>query len=166
MPCRRAGKTRLACLTVTTRARSPSFLFSRTGVFDRSHILQSSDQCYAQLVAASTLTRLVTRPTHGMAWQERQQLREEVLQTLFTRPLEPFVVSELCKLAARITKLGWFESNGTTHVFRTVLQDSEKFLDAGPDRMAVGFNFLCQLLAEMNQPNTLQGMTQHRKVRA
>ena len=52
---------------------------------------------------------------------------------LYNQPkLTPFVIQGLVSLFARITKLGWFESEDDDFVFRDVITDVSKFLQVGP----------------------------------
>ena len=56
-----------------------------------------------------------------------------VLTYLYNQPkLTPFVIQGLVSLFARITKLGWFESEDDDFVFRDVITDVSKFLQVGP----------------------------------
>lgn len=55
-----------------------------------------------------------------------------VLNYVATRPkLANFVVQALVTLFARITKLGWFDTDKEEFVFRNVVSDITKFLQVG-----------------------------------
>lgn len=100
-------------------------------------LLDRGDSCYAQLLAATTLTKLVSRSAQGLSLQQRVDIRNYVLNYLATRPKLPnFVVQALVTLFARITKLGWFDSHKDDFVFRNVVADIGKFLQ-------VSFNHCC-----------------------
>lgn len=92
-------------------------------------LLDRGDSCYAQLLAATTLTKLVSRSAQGLSLQQRVDIRNYVLNYLATRPKLPnFVVQALVTLFSRITKLGWFDSHKDDFVFRNVVADIGKFL--------------------------------------
>lgn len=55
-----------------------------------------------------------------------------VLNYLATQPKLPnFVIQALVTLFARISKLGWFDSDKEEFVFRNVVSDVAKFLQVG-----------------------------------
>lgn len=92
-------------------------------------LLDRGDSCYAQLLAATTLTKLVSRSAQGLSLQQRVDIRNYVLNYLATRPKLPnFVVQALVTLFARITKLGWCDTHKEDFVFRNVVADIGKFL--------------------------------------
>ena len=72
-------------------------------------ILDNSQNPYAQLLAASSLVRLVS--DNALTPQLRLDIRNYVLTFLFNRGpgLAPFVATSLVQLLARVTKLGWFD---------------------------------------------------------
>lgn len=92
-------------------------------------LLERGDSCYAQLLAATTLTKLVSRSAQGLSLQQRVDIRNYVLNYLFTRPKLPnFVIQALVTLFARISKLGWFDNDKEEFVFRNVVTDVTQFL--------------------------------------
>jgi exportin-7 len=92
-------------------------------------ILERSQSPYALLLAASTLTKLVTRSATNLTVQDRLQLRSYVLQYLGGKLyLAPFVTQALVQLIARITKDGWFSGEKKGFVFRDILDQVGKFL--------------------------------------
>lgn len=92
-------------------------------------LLDRGDSCYAQLLAATTLTKLVSKSAQGLSLQQRVDIRNYVLNYLATRPkLSNFVVQALVTLFARITKLGWFDLSKEEFVFRNVVADITTFL--------------------------------------
>lgn len=118
-------------------------------------LLERANSPYSQLLATTTLTKLVSRTAQVLSLQQRIDIRKlhptqslnpqsfspvpfaafslgnYVLQYLYSRPkLATFVVQGLVTLFARITKLGWFDSSKETEnfVFRNVIADVTKFL--------------------------------------
>lgn len=122
-------------------------------------LLDRGDSAYAQLLAATTLTKLVSRSAQGLSLQQRLDISEHtryylikiwfsidsgardnddcfffflgnyVLNYLATQPKLPnFVIQALVTLFARISKLGWFDSDKDEFVFRNVVSDVSKFL--------------------------------------
>ena len=95
-------------------------------------MLERADSSYSQLLAATTLTRLCSRPSPVLTLQQRLDIRNYTLNYLMARPkLAPFVTQALITLYARITKLGWFEFSAdkeNDYVFRNVISDVSQFL--------------------------------------
>ena len=131
-------------------------------------LLDRGDSAYAQLLAATTLTKLVSRSAQGqltttLGLQQRLDIRKHLYTTSFlqneiveahskrqnlhvpfvkcmfvgnyvlnylaTQPKLPnFVIQALVTLFARISKLGWFDSDKEEFVFRNVVSDVAKFL--------------------------------------
>ncbi|KAI5740057.1 hypothetical protein M8J76_000138 [Diaphorina citri] len=120
-------------------------------------LLDRGDSSYAQAIAANTLTKLISRPAQGLSLQQRIDIRNYILNYLATRPKLPnFVIQALVTLFARITKLGWFDSEKDEFVFRNVIQDVSNFLQ-----------ILSQLTGEMNQiseADAARSLTKHRKI--
>nr|CAH7736012.1 unnamed protein product [Callosobruchus chinensis] len=132
-------------------------------------LLDRGDSCYAQLLAATTLTRLVSRSAQGLSLQQRVDIRNYVLNYLATRPKLPnFVVQALVTLFARITKLGWFDTHKDEFVFRNVVADIGKFLQGSSvEHCMIGVQLLSQLTCEMNQISEVEAnrsLTKHRKI--
>ena len=130
------------------------------------YILENSQQPYALYIAASALTCNVTRASAGLTAAERLQLRSFLLEFLFSKPtVEAFVVHEVTKCIARVTKLSWFDADQTeAYPARSVVQDASKFLDKGQEHLLAGVLLLNQQVSEMNQPDSVRGLTKHRKV--
>eukprot|EP00051_Salpingoeca_urceolata_P032840 m.17679 g.17679 ORF g.17679 m.17679 type:complete len:1077 (+) comp5522_c0_seq1:322-3552(+) len=128
-------------------------------------ILDSSQLPYAQHLAATTLHKILTKPSCVLLLAERMQIRNYVLEYLHGNAmLSPYVVGELCKLVACITKLGWFEYNEMEqYVMRNITTEVSKFLDSA-QRCAVGMQLLRHLVEEMSRPNVNRGLTKHRKI--
>ncbi|CAG9836006.1 unnamed protein product [Diabrotica balteata] len=131
-------------------------------------LLDRGDSCYAQLLAATTLTKLVSRSAQGLSLQQRVDIRNYVLNYLATRPKLPnFVLQALVTLFARITKLGWFDSHKDEFVFRNVVADIGKFLQGTAEYCMIGVQLLSQLTCEMNQISEVEAnrsLTKHRKI--
>ncbi|TRZ09042.1 hypothetical protein HGM15179_018068 [Zosterops borbonicus] len=84
---------------------------------------------YSQLLAATCLTKLVSRTNNPLPLEQRIDIRNYVLNYLATRPkLATFVTQALIQLYARITKLGWFDCQKDEYVFRNVINDVTRFL--------------------------------------
>ncbi|KPJ20599.1 Exportin-7 [Papilio xuthus] len=92
-------------------------------------LLERADSSYSQLLAATTLAKLLSRSTTSLSVQQRLDIRNYVLNYLATRPkLAAFVIQSLVSLFARITKLGWFDMVKEEYVFRNVMNDVSSFL--------------------------------------
>uniref|UniRef100_T1H8L6 Importin N-terminal domain-containing protein n=1 Tax=Rhodnius prolixus TaxID=13249 RepID=T1H8L6_RHOPR len=131
-------------------------------------LLDRGDSSYAQLLAATTLTKLISRTAQAVSLQQRIDIRNYVLNYLATRPkLAAFVVQALVTLYARITKLGWFDSIKDDYVFRNVISDITKFLQGSVEHCMVGVQLLSHLTCEMNQiseADANRSLTKHRKI--
>ncbi|XP_074108338.1 ran-binding protein 16 isoform X1 [Cotesia typhae] len=131
-------------------------------------LLERGDSAYAQLLAATTLTKLVSRSAQGLSLQQRLDIRNYVLNYLATRPKLPsFVIQALVTLFARISKLGWFDSDKDDYVFRNVVGDISKFLQGSVEHCMIGVQLLSQLTCEMNQiseADANRSLTKHRKI--
>lgn len=123
---------------------------------------------YAQLLATTTITKLVSRATQILTLQQRIDIRNYVLSYLWSQPkLPPFVVQGLVTLYSRITKLGWFDSEKDEFVFRNVITDVTKFLGGSAEQCMMGIQLLSQLTCEMNQiseADASRSLTKHRKI--
>lgn len=93
-------------------------------------ILDQSKSPYANALAASTLTKTISKPSCPILVQERVQIRNYALEYLATRlPLPHFVVVELARLICRIVKIGWFDVDGKDDfVMRDLPDEIGKFL--------------------------------------
>lgn len=86
-----------------------------------------------------------------------------VLNYLATRPkLAAFVTQALIQLYARITKLGWFDSQKDDYVFRNVIADVTRFLQVKKNKKCFHSKILkhheqvllsCQMLLFMDVRN-------------
>ena len=126
------------------------------------YVLDHSRQPYAQLVAANALKQLLLQSWNQMPPQQRIDFRNYTLSFLANRGVEceQFVTQSLVQLIARITKMGWFESDE----HRNILDEVSKFLHATPTHLLIGLRLFSQLVAEMNATTNTRSLTQHRKV--
>ncbi|KAJ2939896.1 hypothetical protein O0L34_g6599 [Tuta absoluta] len=131
-------------------------------------LLERADSSYSQLLAATTLTKLVGRSTSTLSVQQRLDIRNYVLNYLATRPkLANFVVQTLVTLFARITKLGWFDMVKEEFVFQNVMNDITSFLQGPAEMCTIGVQLLSQLVVEMNQvseADAIRSLNKHRKI--
>ena len=124
-------------------------------------ILDNSSQPYAQLLASTSLEVLITQFWNNFSAEQKIEVRNYVLNYLASHAhlLQDFVIGSLCKLACRITKLGWFDS--PEH--RDIIEETTKFLQASIDHHLVGLRLLNALVEEMNVPTAGRTLTHHRK---
>ncbi|XP_012940207.1 exportin-7 isoform X2 [Aplysia californica] len=129
-------------------------------------LLERGNSAYAQLLAATTLTKMVYRPNVTLPLEQRVDIRNYVLNYLATRPkLTHYVSQALVQLFARITKYGWFDVNKEEFVFRNVVNDVGKFIQSGSTHhVMIGVQLLSQLVCEMNQSEASRSLTKHRKI--
>ncbi|KAJ8316811.1 hypothetical protein KUTeg_004715 [Tegillarca granosa] len=132
-------------------------------------LLERGNSPYAQLLAATTLTKLVTRPNITLRLEQRIDIRNYVLNYLATRPkLVHYVLQALVQLFARITKNGWFDIQEDDYVFRNVVTDVTKFIQSGSTQhVMIGVQLLSQLVCEMNQvseADASRSLTKHRQI--
>lgn len=130
-------------------------------------VLDQSQSPYANVLAASTITKIISKPSCSLVVQERLQIRNYALGYLGNRPDAPhYMVTELCKLVCKIVKLGWFDTDSNdNHVMRDVTEEIQKFLtSADINHRILGVMLLETLVTEMNQADNEQGLTKHRKV--
>ncbi|XP_076102861.1 exportin-7-like [Mytilus galloprovincialis] len=132
-------------------------------------LLERGNSPYAQLLAATTLTKLVSRPNLTLPLEQRIDIRNYILNYLATRPkLVHYVLQALVQLFARITKLGWFDVQDEGFVFRNVVSDVTKFIQSGSTQhVMIGVQLLSQLVCEMNQLSEAEAsrsINKHRKI--
>lgn len=110
-------------------------------------LLDRADSSYAQLLAATTLTKML----QGLTLEQRIDIRSYILNYLATRPnLQNFVVQALVTLLAKLTKCGWFDSFKNEAIFRNILEDVKKFLQGSVEHCQIGVQILSQVVSEMN----------------
>ncbi|GFQ72460.1 exportin-7 [Trichonephila clavata] len=130
-------------------------------------LLERGDSSYAQLLAATTLTKLVSRNPQTLTLQQRIEIKNYVLSYLARCPkLATFVTQALVQLYSRLTKVGWFESNKKEHVFRNVIGQLSGFLQGPVEYCVIGIQLLSQVTCEINQINESEAnksLTKQRK---
>ncbi|XP_073748744.1 exportin-7 isoform X2 [Callorhinus ursinus] len=137
-------------------------------------LLERGSSSYSQLLAATCLTKLVSRTNNPLPLEQRIDIRNYVLNYLATRPkLATFVTQALIQLYARITKLGWFDCQKDDYVFRNAITDVTRFLQDSVEYCVIGVTILSQLTNEINQvsataflieADTTHPLTKHRKI--
>uniref|UniRef100_A0A7N6BQD9 Importin N-terminal domain-containing protein n=1 Tax=Anabas testudineus TaxID=64144 RepID=A0A7N6BQD9_ANATE len=128
-------------------------------------LLERGNSSYSQLLAATCLSKLVSRTSNPLPLEQRIDIRNYVLNYLATRPkLAAFVTQALIQLYARITKLGWFDCQKDDYVFRNVIADVTRFLQDSVEHCIIGVTILSQLTNEINQADTTHPLTKHRKI--
>ncbi|XP_064599682.1 exportin-7-like [Liolophura sinensis] len=129
-------------------------------------LLERGNSPYAQLLAATTLTKLVARPNVMLPLEQRIDIKNYILNYLATRPkLVHYVLQALVQLFARMTKLGWFDLSKEEYVFRNVVSDVGKFIQSGSTQhVMIGVQLLSQLVCEMNQAEASRSLAKHRKI--
>lgn len=112
-------------------------------------LLDRADSPYSQLLAATTLTKLITRgtgPAGGITIQQRMEIRAYILNYFLTRPnLQNFVVQSLVTLLVKITKYGWFDAYQKVTVFKTIVEDVQTFLQGSVEHCVIGVQILSNL---------------------
>uniref|UniRef100_A0A671RKT4 Exportin-7 n=2 Tax=Sinocyclocheilus TaxID=75365 RepID=A0A671RKT4_9TELE len=128
-------------------------------------LLESGSSSYSQLLAATCLSKLVSRTSNPLPLEQRIDIRNYVLNYLATRPkLAAFVTQALIQLYARITKLGWFDCQKEDYIFRNVIVDVTRFLQDSVEHCIIGVTILSQLTNEINQADSTHPLTKHRKI--
>lgn len=130
---------------------------------------------YTQFFGATTLIKYFNSLSNQslVSFTERYELRTYILEYLYKHnsSLAPFVLAELVKLYARLTKNSWFDFNPTinneNYPFQTFTDDLVKF-QIDPRHFSVALQILIAVLTEMSVPNdeeiTARAFTKHRKI--
>ncbi|CAF4563900.1 unnamed protein product [Rotaria sp. Silwood1] len=133
---------------------------------------------YTQFFGATTLIKYFNRSSNqpSAPFTERFELRTYILEYLYkhNRSLAPFVLAELVKLYARLTKNSWFDlSPNTTNLnneiypFQTFTDDLLKF-QIDPPHFSVALQLLIAILSEISIPNdeetSARAFSKHRKI--
>ncbi|CAK0751589.1 hypothetical protein CVIRNUC_002079 [Coccomyxa viridis] len=130
-------------------------------------ILDNSQSPYAQLLASSSLLKVIT--DHTLSLPIKLEMRNYFMAYLDSRgsQLEPYVTTSLVQLLCRTTKLCWFDDDH----FKTIVDDAKTLLAKGSSGMPgvqghylLGLRILHMLVAEFNQPTSGRTMTMHRKL--
>eukprot|EP01031_Cornospumella_fuschlensis_P029111 gene29111-35131_t len=138
-------------------------------------ILDHSNQAYAHIVSLSSLESLTTSFWLSFSPPQKISLLSYIFNYLATRApsLPDFVISQACKIAARIVKLGWFDHAE----FREVVEGAGGGGSGGAGKgwvgnmldsphvevQYVGVRALGALVDEMNTPISGKTLTSHRK---
>ncbi|XP_077680411.1 ran-binding protein 17 isoform X4 [Eretmochelys imbricata] len=127
-------------------------------------LLEQGTTSYAQLLAATCLSKLVSRTT-PLPIEQRIDIRNYILNYIASQPkLAPFVIQALVQVIAKITKLGWFEVQKDQLIFRDIIADVKKFLQATVDHYIIGVMILSELTQEMNLVDYSRPSAKHRKI--
>ncbi|XP_076368513.1 ran-binding protein 16 isoform X1 [Tachypleus tridentatus] len=131
-------------------------------------LLERGESSYAQLLAATTLTKMVSRTPCSLTLQQRLEIRNYILRYLATRPkLSSYVMQALVQLFSKIIKLGWFESDKEEFVFRNIINQVQGFLQGSVEYCVIGVQLLSQLTCEINQISEAEAnrsLTKQRKI--
>nr|XP_032289090.1 ran-binding protein 16 isoform X8 [Drosophila virilis] len=145
--CKQLYEATDASVRADAEKRLVSFVNSQDALSKCQLLLDRADSSYAQLLAASTLTKLI----QGITLGQRIDIRSYALNYLATRlNLQHFVVQALVTLLAKITKYGWFDSYKGEFIFQNILEDVKKFLQGSVEHCTIGVQILSQLVSEMN----------------
>ncbi|XP_034511549.1 ran-binding protein 17 [Ailuropoda melanoleuca] len=127
-------------------------------------LLEQGTTSYAQLLAATCLSKLVSRVS-PLAIEQRVDIRNYILNYVASQPkLPPFVIQALIQVIAKITKLGWFEVQKDQFVFREIIADVKKFLQGTVEHCIIGVIILSELTQEMNLVDYSRPSAKHRKI--
>ncbi|XP_048190081.1 ran-binding protein 17 isoform X3 [Perognathus longimembris pacificus] len=127
-------------------------------------LLEQGTTSYAQLLAATCLSKLVSRISPLLV-EQRIDIRNYILNYVASQPkLAPFVIQALIQVIAKITKLGWFEVQKDQFVFREIIADVKKFLQGTVEHCIIGVMILSELTQEMNLVDYSRPSAKHRKI--
>nr|XP_048291793.1 ran-binding protein 17 [Myodes glareolus] len=127
-------------------------------------LLEQGTTSYAQLLAATCLSKLVTR-INPLPVEQRIDIRNYILNYVASQPkLAPFAIQALIQVIAKITKLGWFEVQKDEFVFRDIIADVKRFLQGTVEHCIIGVIILSELTQEMNLVDYSRPSAKHRKV--
>ncbi|KAJ6659205.1 hypothetical protein lerEdw1_019250 [Lerista edwardsae] len=127
-------------------------------------LLEQGTTSYAQLLAATCLSKLVCKTT-PLPVQQRMDIRNYILNYVASRPkLALFVIQALVQVIAKITKLGWFDVQKDQLIFRDIIADVKKFLQGTVDHCIIGVMILSELTQEMNFVDYSRPSSKHRKI--
>ncbi|XP_017403180.1 ran-binding protein 17 isoform X2 [Cebus imitator] len=127
-------------------------------------LLEQGTTSYAQLLAATCLSKLVSRVS-PLPVEQRMDIRNYILNYVASQPkLAPFVIQALIQVIAKITKLGWFEVQKDHFVFREIIADVKKFLQGTVEHCVIGVIILSELTQEMNLIDYSRPSAKHRKI--
>ncbi|XP_023392910.1 ran-binding protein 17 [Pteropus vampyrus] len=127
-------------------------------------LLEQGTTSYAQLLAATCLSKLISRVS-PLPVEQRIDIRNYILNYVASQlKLAPFVIQALIQVIAKITKLGWFEVQKDQFVFREIIADVKKFLQGTVEHCIIGVIILSELTQEMNLVDYSRPSAKHRKI--
>ncbi|CAF1334947.1 unnamed protein product, partial [Didymodactylos carnosus] len=138
-------------------------------------LLDRSLTPYTQFFATTTLVKYFNKSTNQslINVNDRLELRSYILEYLYKRNVQliPYVLNELTKLYARITKNSWFDTNtpddNSFYPFQSFTNDLLKF-QQDLQHFAIAIQILISLINEIITPNdeetTARGFSKHRKI--
>ncbi|XP_070332943.1 ran-binding protein 17 isoform X1 [Odocoileus virginianus] len=127
-------------------------------------LLEQGTTSYAQLLAATCLSKLVSRVS-PLPVEQRIDIRNYILNYVASQPkLAPFVIQALIQVIAKITKSGWFEVQKDRFVFREIIADVKTFLQGAMEHCIIGVIILSELTQEMNLVDYSRPSAKHRKI--
>ncbi|CAF0766188.1 unnamed protein product [Didymodactylos carnosus] len=137
-------------------------------------LLDRSLTPYTQFFATTTLIKYFNKSTNQslIIVNDRLELRSYILEYLYKRntQLAPYVVSEITKLYARITKSSWFDTitpDDSSYPFQSFTNDLLKF-QQDPQHFVISIQILISLINEIGTPNdeetTARAFSKHRKI--
>ncbi|XP_063086841.1 ran-binding protein 17 isoform X6 [Cavia porcellus] len=127
-------------------------------------LLEQGTTSYAQLLAATCLSKLTSRIS-PLPIEQRIDIRNYILNYVASQPkLAPFVIQALVQVIAKITKLGWFEVQKDQFIFRDIIADVKKFLQGTVEHCVIGVIILSELTQEMNLVDYSRPSAKHRKI--
>lgn len=128
-------------------------------------LLERGTSSYSQLLASSTIAKLVTRGSSSLSVDQRIDIKNYLLNYFATRSkLAPFVSQSLSQLLVKLTKYGWFDSKNDSWVFRSVTDDIRQFLQGSIDHCVIGIKLLTELVTTMNQSENNLSIAKNRKI--
>lgn len=155
----------------TISKRLEDFVHQRDCLVQCRLLLDRACSPYSQFFGANTLIKYFNQLSNQslVSLTDRYDLRSYILDYLYqyNRSLAPFVLAELVKLYARLTKNSWFDCTNDQYPFQNFLDDLPKFR-VDPAHFAVSLQILQALLSEMSVPNddetTARAFARHRKI--
>ncbi|GMS80054.1 hypothetical protein PENTCL1PPCAC_2229, partial [Pristionchus entomophagus] len=129
-------------------------------------LLERGDVPYGPLVASNTLLKLLTNKT-SINTEQRLELSRFVLNQLGMRAqsLPPYVVSSLCQLFCRVTKIEWIHmDDGQQFPFKEPIDSIIKSISLeNSAESLLALQILSLLISEMNSAVGMESITKHRK---
>lgn len=117
-------------------------------------LLERGNSHYSQLVAISTMSKLLNKNQIDLSVDQRLEIRNMCLNYLIQRDgLADFVVRAIVGLICRITKLGWLDTNKEEcFIFREMIEPLMDMIKSGqPKPMLISVQILYSLVYEFNQ---------------